>query len=67
MSRYLTTDQLASRLSLSPKTLERWRFEGRGPAFLKFGARVVYDAETVDRWAADQERHITTRRVAASA
>jgi Helix-turn-helix domain len=29
-------------LSVSPRTLQRWRVEGRGPKFLKLGKRVAY-------------------------
>jgi predicted DNA-binding transcriptional regulator AlpA len=28
-------------LGLSPRTLERWRLEGRGPKYLKLGPRAV--------------------------
>ena len=30
-------------LSLSVKTLRRWRWAGRGPRFIKIGAAVRYD------------------------
>jgi hypothetical protein len=33
----LTTEQLAQRWAIKPETLEAWRAEGRGPAFLKLG------------------------------
>lgn len=39
---------LAARLNISPRTLERWRWTGEGPAFLKIGGRVVYRLEDVD-------------------
>lgn len=34
--------ELAERWNLSPKTLQRWRGEGRGPRFMKMSKRVVY-------------------------
>lgn len=39
---------LAARLNISPRTLERWRWTGEGPAFLKIGSRVVYRLEDVE-------------------
>lgn len=39
---YFTQKQLARRWGLSPRTLERWRFRGFGPRFLKLGKRIKY-------------------------
>ena len=39
----LTQEQLARRWHMSPRTLEQWRWLGKGPKFLKIGARVLYD------------------------
>lgn len=35
----LTTDEAARRLGLSPRTLERWRQEGTGPAYVRLGRK----------------------------
>ena len=43
--RYLSELELASRWGLSPKTLQRWRAEGRGPLFAKFSRKVAYPLE----------------------
>jgi hypothetical protein len=40
--------QLSRRWSLSPRTLERWRWERRGPRHLKVGGRVLYRLEDVE-------------------
>jgi hypothetical protein len=32
----------ATRLHLSPKTMQAWRVQGRGPPFVKLGRRVFY-------------------------
>ena len=32
---------LASRWTISHRTLERWRWSGEGPLFVKIGGRVV--------------------------
>ena len=37
-------------LGLSPKTLERYRVSGEGPAFQRFGARVRYLLADVEAW-----------------
>jgi len=34
--------ELAERWRISPRTLERWRWIGDGPRFVKLGGRVVY-------------------------
>ena len=39
---------------LSPRTLERWRQQGTGPAFVKVGRRVGYTHEAI---VAYRERH----------
>jgi hypothetical protein len=52
---HLNQVQLARRWSLSPRTLERWRWLDQGPAYLKVGGRVVYrltDIEAFERDAA---------------
>lgn len=43
---------LAERWLLSPRTLEQWRWQGKGPRFLKVGARVVYRLEDVEAFEA---------------
>lgn len=39
----MTQEQLAARWHISPRTLEQWRWLGKGPRFLKIGARVLYE------------------------
>lgn len=50
----ITQEQLAERWHLSPRTLEQWRWLGKGPKFLKIGARVLYREEDVTAWEAGQ-------------
>src|ERR1700693_4638502 len=40
--RVLSENELAQRWGVSPKTLQRWRSEGRGPRYLKLSKRVTY-------------------------
>jgi len=41
---------LANRWRLSPRTLERWRWERIGPSFLKIGGRVVYRLSDIEEF-----------------
>lgn len=50
-SRYLTNDEAAEYLRLSPRTLEKQRVIGGGPRFRKFGRRVMYAVCDLDTWA----------------
>jgi hypothetical protein len=59
-TRHLNQNQLAERLNISPRTLERWRWLGEGPPFLKIGGRVVYRLQDIERYEADQLRDSTT-------
>lgn len=48
---FLTNDEAAAFLRLSPRTLEKQRVLGGGPRFRKFGARVLYATEDLRSWA----------------
>jgi len=39
--------------------LERWRWAGEGPQFIKLGGRVVYRLEDVEAFEAEQIRQAT--------
>ena len=54
--RHLNQVELARRWSLSHRTLERWRWEGRGPQYLKIGGRIVYRLSALAAYEADQPR-----------
>lgn len=48
----LNQKELAERWTISHRTLERWRWAGEGPAYMKIGGRVVYriaDIEAFER------------------
>jgi len=53
----LTADDLADIVHASPRTIIRWRSEGRGPAYVKAGHRVLYRRADVMEWL---ERHKVT-------
>lgn len=60
MSELLTTNQAATRLNLSPSTLNKARLTGGGPSFIKLGASVRYRPEDLDAWVATQVRRSTS-------
>jgi hypothetical protein len=51
-TRHLHQCDLAKRWSMSPRTLERWRWQGQGPHYIKVGGRVLYRIEDVERFEA---------------
>jgi hypothetical protein len=57
---FLTAREAAALLRLSEITLSRWRIEGSGPPFLKFGRRVLYDHMELLAWAKLQTRGSTS-------
>ena len=52
--RHLDQNELSRRWTISPRTLERWRWRNEGPAYLKIGGRVVYRLEDVEAY--EQQR-----------
>jgi hypothetical protein len=49
-TRHLNQIELSARWNLSPRTLERWRWLGEGPRYLKLGGRVLYRVEDVEEF-----------------
>lgn len=49
-TRHLTQSEVARRWRLSPRTLERWRWLGQGPVYLKLGGRVAYRLEDIEAY-----------------
>lgn len=52
--------ELARRWKLSPRTLERWRWQGQGPQHMKIGGRVVYRLTDIEAFEADSVRTSTS-------
>jgi predicted DNA-binding transcriptional regulator AlpA len=53
MPRFLREGEAAALLGLSPKTLSRWRWAGRGPAYRKFGSSVRYAVVDLERYTSE--------------
>jgi hypothetical protein len=62
--RRLCQKDLARRWGLSTRTLERWRMEGRGPAFMKLGGRVIYRAEDIEAFELERLHQSTAEALA---
>jgi hypothetical protein len=58
--KHLNQVQLADRWNISERTLERWRWTGEGPAYLKIGGRVVYRLEDIEAYEAENLRASTS-------
>jgi len=54
-----TTDELARKLGVAVRSIERWRQSGEGPAFVKVGRSVRYNSSDVDDWIKLQTRKST--------
>ena len=50
MDNHLDENRLAERWSMSARTLQRWRQDGKGPPFLKLGGRVMYRLCDIEAW-----------------
>ena len=57
---YMSGREAAAFLGLSPRTLDRYRVNGEGPAFHKFGNRVRYARADLETWASARRRTSTS-------
>jgi len=64
MARLKTTTDLAEILGVRKQTLRRWRQEGRGPLFVRFGygrnACVRYRDVDIDAWLTENTFQMTS-------
>lgn len=58
----LTADECARMCRISTRTLEKWRSEGKGPAFVKIGRMVKYSRSGIVLWLRSQETGGRTER-----
>lgn len=56
----LTTEQAATHLNISPRTLEKKRRTGDGPPFFKVGHAVRYGVDDLAAWLGQQRRRSTS-------
>ena len=48
-------DTLAERWNVKVATLSQWRWNGKGPAYLKLGRRVMYRLQDIEHF---EEKHL---------
>jgi len=56
MIRLLKTKEAAAYLGLSVRTLENWRYQGRGPKVTTLDRTVRYDLRDLDAWIEDHKK-----------
>jgi predicted DNA-binding transcriptional regulator AlpA len=55
--RLLTQVEVAERLRVAPRTLEHWRYEGRGPSFVRISPKIVrYRESVIEQYIAEREQ-----------
>jgi len=58
---WISRDDLAQELDVTPVTLARWATDGTGPARVRIGRRVYYRRAAILRWLRDKEKQEKTR------
>jgi excisionase family DNA binding protein len=53
---YITTEELAVELNVTPLTVVRWRLQKAGPPITRLGRRILYRRSSVQAWLAAQEQ-----------
>jgi predicted DNA-binding transcriptional regulator AlpA len=48
--RYISERRVAAMLGCAPRTLQRWRTEGKGPPSTKIGRKVYYELNELHKW-----------------
>ena len=55
-SEYLTDEQLAAGLGISPRTVKRWMAMGEGPPSIRIGKKRRFRRAAVTKWLEARER-----------
>lgn len=50
LSDYTPREELALELKVTPRTLDKWAVQRKGPPKIKIGARVYYNRNDVREW-----------------
>src|SRR5690349_10933653 len=65
-TRYLSPQEAARRVHLSPKTLTNWAGSGKGPVYVRIGDQRLYPEDEFERWLEAQPRYRNTAEEAAA-
>lgn len=60
MPQLITSSDAAILLCISPATLRKWRWEGKGPKFIKVGRKVAYRDSDLNTFIDGQVRRSTS-------
>jgi hypothetical protein len=60
-SQFLTSTLLAKRWCLKPSTLRQWRWNGKGPVYMKIGRTVLYRLQDIEHFELQKVRQNTTQ------
>jgi hypothetical protein len=66
-TKHLNQIELSRRWSISPRTLERWRWLRQGPRYLKIGGRILYRLDDIEAYEAGQVHAPTAKASGTSA
>lgn len=47
---FIDDHELARRLGIARTTIQHWRLQAKGPAFVRVGRLIRYDVRDVERW-----------------
>ncbi len=59
-NQFMTSKQAAEMLCMSTLTMRKWRWEGKGPKFIKAGSKVLYRLTDIEAWTNQQTRSSTS-------
>ena len=57
---FLTPQELAQRWNIASHTLSQWRWNARGPRYLKIGKRILYRLEDIQEFEEKKIRRHTS-------
>jgi MerR HTH family regulatory protein len=63
MEKFLKAKQLAKRWGIETGTLNQWRWNGKGPYFIKTGGKVLYSLLDIQRFEQVRQCQNTTGKV----
>lgn len=55
---YVSEAELSEHLRIPVRTLQTWRYQGRGIPYVKFGATVRYSLQAVEKYVARQTQRV---------
>jgi predicted DNA-binding transcriptional regulator AlpA len=53
-----TSNEVADRLKIKPKTLSEWRSAGKGPKFFRVGRTIRYRESEIRSWLESQSKDV---------